>query len=524
MKYVQMETIKLLQIKALMFLFAFSFCLAQNQVNRPTLSKVEVQGDSLVRLYVDGNVPFRSSLDSTKTIIKLNLQNTFLNNSVNNIQNTSIFKQIHSYVNKTDVIVEVQLYDKRGYTTFSSPISHQILLNIVDWKNLTKAEDYFHTALLAIEDSVNDAAKKYLQNSILLGNSKAAAVEALLALKNGEINRALKFSDFGVLSANYLPDILILRANIFKAKGDTFHFKQAAEEYQKITGNSFFNIKLPKIVIPTDTLTLNEIALIDSLTQVYHNTQAENSEPELKKFEKYFANQDTIKQNKKEISKDFWGLLPFWLQAILVSVAAFVILLLIFYLRWRNLQVKAKISKTRQSVIETNRQKPTAKTKYPQAAVNKYQDVEKKAETSSQKSSSQKTNTQSPKGTSTKMTEESPISEEKVKKVEEIIEAIKSAKREQADENITQEEDKPQAKTIPAKIEIARSIAEEQKKIKEEKLSEIDNTIYNKTEKLKSVAKKIGIEENTIEMKNSISKLAKDKNSIDLLSSKFIKD
>lgn len=524
MKYVQIETIKSIQIKTLMFLFAITFCIAQNQETKPILNKVEISGDSLVRLYVDGTTNFRSSLDSTKTSIKVILQNTFLNNSVNNIQNTSIFKQIQSLRTKTDVIVNIQLYEKRGYTTFASPISNQILVNIVDWKNLTKSDDYFHTALLAIEDSVNEAAKKYLNNAILLGNSKAAAVSALLAFKNGEINRAFKFSEFGVLSATYLPDLLILRANILKAKGDTFHFKQLADEYKKITGDNLFLIKMPKSMPSSDTLALAEINLIDSLTKVYNVTQTETTEPELKKFDKIFSNNDSLKKSKKESQKDFWGLLPFWLQAVLISVAAFVILLLIFYLRWRNLQVKANISKTRQSVIEAGRQKQTKKTKYPQAAVSKYQEAEKNTEATKPNEQTKTTSAKQQKEVEIKENDINPFNEEKVRQVEEVIEAIKSAKREQTEEINQQEQDKIHKKTIPARIEIARSIAEEQKKIKQEKLSEIDDTLYSKSEKLKTIAKKIGIEENTIEMKNAISKISKDKNSIDILSSKFIKD
>ena len=492
-----------------MLLLANVVALSQNNLSKPNFNKIEISGDTLIRFFLSSDAKYNVSLDSSKRKITVTLFNTFLNNSVNNIQEKGIFQQIHSITKHNDVIVEIQLNEKRGYTSFQTPISHQILINIVDWKNISKAEDLFNTALLAYEDTLNDVASKYLNNSMILGDAKAALIQSLVNFKLGKINRAVKFSEFGEYSANYSPDILILRANYFKSKNDTFHFNNLAEKYKSLTGESLPIITLPTSNNNSDTLSYLEILTIDSLSSTVANHTDTSRNAEMKRFDKIFAHSDTINTNNKSTNTDFWSSLSLLTKAIIISAVVFILLLFVFYLRWRNLQVKANISKARQKAIEESRKKQIAKPKYPSNVVNKFS----------------KTNESAPSTEPSTKTapEQTHFVEEKVRKVEEIIASIKSQKKLSENEDLNLPQQSQQSQAIPAKIEIARSIYEEQKRIKEEKIKNINNEIINKTDKLKSIAKKIGIEENSLEMKKSIAELTKDKNSIESLSSKFIK-
>jgi len=65
------------------------------------------------------------------------------------------------------------------------------------------------------------------------------------------------------------------------------------------------------------------------------------------------------------------------------------------------------------------------------------------------------------------------------------------------------------------------NLAEEQKRLKQEKVLQTSADLYTTGEKLKTTAKKLGLEENTIEIKQAIANLINDKSKLQEMQSKL---
>ena len=133
---------------------------------RTTLTKINTKGDSLVIFQFDGHVQYFSELDSLKTQVTLQFNNTSLSNSVNNFQNVGNIKQIISKTTNKNTLVQLTTLEPVGYTTYLDPITKQLYLNILNWKELTPAEDAYHTGLLSLEEGLDSIASVYLSQSL----------------------------------------------------------------------------------------------------------------------------------------------------------------------------------------------------------------------------------------------------------------------------------------------------------------------------------------------------------------------
>lgn len=501
-KHLPLRIIRLGLVSILFLLVFFSTIYAQ----RTTLNKVVLNGDSLVTFRFDGNVKFKTELDSTKTLVILEFINTSLSNSVNNFQNIGIIKQVNSKTKNNNVIVEVTTTEQTGYTTFFDQITKQFYLYLFSWKELNEAEDLFHTGLLSFEEGLDSIGFIYLNQSLQKGYLKASNVLSINEFRLGRINRSFKFSEIGEYYTGEFPQALIIRAAILKFRGDSTTAKVIENKYKQITSNDLIPIKIPKTRIEGDTLSITEIHLIDSLCQILIQSQNDTLDAELSRFNALF---DTTTQEKKdkELVESFYDSIPFWLQLVIGVVFAGSMLLLYFYFRWRTLQVKAKMSKTRQKAIEksqTQKIKPQEpRTKVPTSTIKqKYAQQEEKVPTK------------------TYINENiEPITPEKANQIEAALQSIKQEKIKEQQETIL-EKQTPKLHS-DAKIELATNLMNEQKKIKQKKIQNIPIDLIDKSEKIKQIANELGLEENSLEIKKAVDNMLKDQRKLDELTGKL---
>jgi len=494
------------------FIFYFIFFILFTNLNlysqKATLNKIKIQGDSLVLFHFDANIKYKSDLDSTKTIVTLEFSNALLSNSVDNFQNVGIIKQITSKTKNNTVITQVITNEQTGFTTYFDPITKQLYLNLFSWKQLSPAEDLFHTALLSLEEGLDSLALAYLYQSLEKGYPKAANLITLNEFRLGRINRALKFSEVGEYYTGEFPQVLVVRSAILKFRGDSSVASLIANKYKKITGSDPFPIKIPKLQVIGDTLSLNEIHLIDSLYQELMQAKTNTTDAEFSRFNAIF---DTTSKSDKqqELIKSFYDSIPLWLQIIVGLLFAGVMLVLYFYFRWRTLQIKAKMSKTRQKAIEkAQAQKakaPEPKTKVPPATVQKKY---------TQQSQSEK-NKLKPETTDSI----APISSEKVNQIEAALNSIKQEKLKEQQEAILEKQSNRQRPD--AKIELATNLMNEQKRIKQQKIQNIPADLVAKSERIKQIANELGLEENSLEIKKAVDNMLKDKSKIEKLTGKL---
>lgn len=494
--------------KLIFFLFIIVFFANINSYSQRTaLNKIKIQGDSLVIFQFDANTKYKSDLDSTKTIISLEFGNATLSNSVDNYQNVGIIKQISSKTKNNNVLVQVVTNEQTGFTTYFDLITKQLYLYLFSWKQLNPAEDLFHTALLSLEEGLDSLALVYFHQSLEKGYPKAAILMSLIEFKIGRINRSLKFSEIGEYYTGEYPQVLIIRSEILKYRGDSSTANILVNKYKQIAGNDPILIKIPKLQQNGDTLSLNEIHLIDSLYQELMQAKSDTIDAELTRFNAIF---DTTAKSAKdqELVKSFYDNIPLWLQIIIGVVLAGTMLVLYYYFRWRTLQIKAKMSKARQKAIEKAQEQkatPQPKTKVPTATVQQKYQQQSTAEKSRAKSE----------------TTESiaPITSEKVNQIEAALQSIKQEKLKEQQETILEKQSGRQRPD--AKIELATNLLNEQKRIKQQKIQSIPPDLVAKSQKIKQIANELGLEENSLEIKKAVDNLLKDKSKIEKLTGKL---
>ena len=494
--------------------FVLTFLIsASNIYAKPILQKIEIDSLNHIICCFDQVPIYVSKLDSTKYSLTIEFKNTFISNQVSPIENRGIIQRLYFASKDSNLILSIQFKDKSGYTTLIEPYSQRIVINIFNWLNLSKSEDYFHTGLLALEDSLYNIAEGYLRESALLGNPKAAAILAMIYSNQRKINRATKYSELGKYEANYFPDINNILANIYKYKSDTLNFAKYKNEFEKRAGKQFVPLYFASN-IATDTLSMIEAKNLDSLIYYYQSqARTDSANPEFSRFNKLFDSSYKANTTSTDAQKSRLSSFPLWLKAVIGVVLAFVIVLISQYIRWRNIQTKVKQSKQKEQTKKEN-QPPTSagqqSTKFPTVPPQIFSTYLQNQSTPQESTSDIQQNI-------SKQTQESSfdITEEKVKQISDVLENIKATKEEQ------QIKPKFTQPPLSAKLELALNLAEEQKRIKQQKIEETKLDLTATSDKLKSTAKKLGLEENTIEIKQAIANLITDKSKLEELQSKF---
>jgi predicted membrane protein len=476
---------------------------------KTSLLNISVPNEQAIVLQFDGKINWTVALDSTKTNLVYEVSNCFLSNTVNNIGSTGIFSSIQTKVQKNSILIDIRTNQKIGYTSYFNPISNELNVFIVYWGNLSLGEDYFHTGLLAFEESLDSIGLDFMYKSLREGYYNAANIIALQEFASGKVNRALKYSDIGEYSPGNFPQVLAIKSSMLKMRGDTIIARQLADKYFELTKKELPKLLVPKNRLSDDTLNIVEVKFIDSLTQLLQNSQMQSTD-EYTQFNKLF---DTTKakETTSKTTQSIFNIFPFWMQVAISVVFAGLMLLLYLYVRWRTLQTKAKISKARNQSINSSREatKVTKKNIAPQHATGKYQANENK-EVTPPKPNVDLTNKEQP----------ASIFEEKAQLMTDAINSIVAQKQTESPEQSNQKLG-PKKASANARTELTMNLLNEQKKIKEAKLKNIPNEIIGKSVKVKEIASKMGLEENTIEMKKAMDNALKDKSIIDKLSSKL---
>ncbi len=495
--------------------FLLTFLISANYIfAKPTLQKIQIDSLNHIICYFDQVPTYISRLDSTKYNLTIEFKNTFISNQVSPIENRGIIQRIYFASKDSNLILNIQFKEKQGYTTLIEPFSQRIIINVFNWLNLSKSDDLFNTGLLALEDSLYNVAENYLRESALLGNPKAAAILAMIYSNQRKINRTAKYSELGKFEAQYFPDINNILANIYKYKSDSLNFARYKNEFEKQTGKQFVQLYFASN-IASDTLSMAEAKNLDSLIYYYQSQEkTDSANPEFSRFNKLFDSSYKANPTSPTAQKSKLSSFPLWLKAVIGVVVAFLIVLIYQYFRWRNLQLRVKQSKQKEQIKKENQQPTKASqqpTQSPTISPQMFATYMQNQATTQESKSDVIQSQSAPSPVST-----FNITEEKVKQISDVLENIKATKEEK-------QQIKPKSVQPPlsAKLELALNLTEEQKRIKQQKIEETKLDLSATSDKLKSTAQKLGLEENTIEIKQAIANLITNKSKLEELQSKF---
>jgi len=422
-----------------------------------------------INIYIDDNLKFKDTLIKSEGII----ENIIFNNNSN-------------------PKIKITLKEKRGYNLLFLPTSNNLMIEIFQWDKLSTLEDKFRTSLLSFNNSITDIPIDDLQPLVKEKASNVSSILGLIYFKKGLINTSEKLLNYSIFLNDNIPEVYAALYLINSIKGNFDLANQNKNHFfSKTALDTIYNVEY-EINNINDEQEILKFSYIDSLL-------LESNETSLTK-----RNQDTI------ILKDFptenkqVNAFNKLILYIVLIFSLFIISVISLYLKWR----KNKINE----LIESKKIKIPGK----KAISNKITEVYKKNEP--------KKDDIKPNSNESNKTFEINKAKEKeniLNLIKQVTEEIKQSEKLKKEQENTEKFN--QSYNIPAKVEIALNIQEEQKKLLNKNLEELKTTVLPiDKSKLTEVSKKLGIEVGGLEIKKEIDKLLNDEKELQNLKSKFI--
>ena len=526
-------------IKHILFLSFLLILINTFEINAAELISAKIEPLNRLSLSLTNlDVKINNKLSADKKKITAEMPN-LLNNKFKDtiLFGEGIIKQVKFDKNS----VEIELKEVRGYTVAELPYTNEIVIEVFDWNKLSEGEEAYRMALLGLEDDLIEVAKPDLLRAVKSDIADAGTFLGLILLKEGKINSAQKNFQFAELKGSIFAENYAALTQIYKIKKDTTNSKLYEEKYKEKTGNNNIpQIDLPEIIEKEEEC-LEPVSHLDEFLDKY---KKEADTTDKQKEENSFQNILAKDTTTKDIGKiDTYKTIAKYAIAV---VAAFALLLLYWYLKWRKKQLeKIEQKKVTQQKVNKKEADTTGKQK-----VKKNHKDNKNEKSNNEKQSFgtvidrtiaeevpyiQNIQTQKVAKTENKETEtdkysineqdnnirqqqttlEYPSSpEERSQKANELLAIMQeNIKKSETNNAKTQ-------KQLPT-VELASRLADEQKRIKEKQLSDLPEILELDENKINAISKKIGIEKSGLETRKTLNKIENDEEEISKLSKKF---
>jgi hypothetical protein len=503
---------------------------------------VEIAPANRAMLYCS-DVPrgFESSLSEDKTKVNIVFEDAEVSDTARVTRGRGIIEDVYIQTKDDKLNISVVLSEKRGYTAVPLPYSRALLVDVFRWDKINPAEDSYRTGLLALEDGLRTAAKKYFVKAIKAGDADAAAMLGIMLIREGEIEDAMDNLQYAIKSDTKIPDAYAGLSQVYSIKNDGEKARKYSKLFAEKTGlNSFPKLKITPIS-DDDSLKKKSLSHLARLEDAFAGdsifipetdslaTQADSS----------IAAADTA---RKDTAAAVDSLTPPWfftaITYVIIIGVVLAALIIYLYVRWRKRQLSKQGSKPDKDKFQKSLQS-AQKTAKPRAAraMDAYQKSERihggrpkpKPEAEEE---APKYNRPSP--------EELDKLEQKelqdmLSQIRNNIESVEEEEEEKPptdekeDEEYTTQQDNSEEpaeskEKYSPKIQLAMHLREEQQKLKKQNLSSLDKEeLPTDVEKLSKIAKKLGIEKGGLETRKALENMESDKELMEKLKSRFSK-
>lgn len=480
------------------FLLPSSILFSQNKINSVNvnpLNRIRISFDKLPTNYI-------SELSDDKKTITINLNEPFQQlDTIINFQGIISKATVNSSTEKCSIVLT--LNDKRGYTIATLPYSNSLLIDVFQWNTLTIGEDKFRTALIALESNFKENAFNDLIESIKENTKDAAVILGLELLEESYIESSKLLFDYAL----YKNDTAIYElyaglSDVYNQKAETDKSNRFSALYLKTANTNKLNFILSSFKNPNDSNFMNKIKFLDSILK--QNTTADSINTTI-------VDSTNVSKQKTNSLKDD-NINSNIVEYAVYLMLGLLVLIIYFYAKWRNKKIQDLIELKKIKVPEKKPEKAQKKPNIGSKLANVYKKQDAKVETTMP--------TKIEKSEAQKITEQN----DKAQSLLEIVKKVQdeNKNKESVEKNISDLIEKKQRTQIPAKVEIAMNIANEQKKIKEQSLEEFNAiSLPSESDKLFEISKKLGIEMGGFEIRKQIEKIMKSDKEIEDLKNKF---
>jgi hypothetical protein len=481
------------------------FCLFfyTGRLGAVNLVSVDIAPDTRAVLLFDGIVDeYNSVLSDNKKNIIITIPNTLVKESAERFVGRGEIDDIYAKNNDSIAEISIFLENAKGYTAVFLPFSQSIIVDVFNWNQLSKSEDHYRTALLGIEDNIYSTTLSELNEAAKLKNPDAAAILGILLIEAGYYQQAEHLLLLAEILETSIHDTYAGLAYIYQEQNNNNDYQKYSEIFTNLNAQYKIN-DIEKNPVLREFVNIDSYNYADSLLTEIKKEKSEKSKKDsvlTDNFKELFET-DSTKADSSNASSGFD--FPWWTEFLIMSVAALFLLIIYRYLKWKNKkisEIKSKKSKSDEFRNELKLSQESLKSKESIAAKKYKQAVQNEKrinELIQQKAIDEKSNSEKLQHIIDKKRAENPPEEIKTSNI-------------------------PAKKKMHPKIELAMHLAREQQNIKNKSINEILNQdLPADVDKLNDVAKKLGIEKGSLEVKNAIDKISNDSKKVAELTQKF---
>lgn len=306
----------------------------QEIYSRGKIEMIKIEPLNRATIYLNGVISsFNSSLSDDKKTITVKIPKFQPNTLLPTISSSGIIKSVSQEVTSDGVNISVNLLEGRGYNCIYMRMSNSILIEVFDWSKLSKDEEKYRDALLALENFQFLYAKRQLQSISLKDYPNAAGLLGIIQLQESKLVDAKKSLQIAYDGNSNLPDVYSALAQLAHNSANNKQYDYYINKYASITGKKDFIAITSQEIIDTTSM-----SQYDSL--MYLNSMGAPS-PEISQEEKDTTTNNNLAHQDTNIVKPQDNIITdkTIFYATFISV---VIMIMIFstYFRWRKKQIR----------------------------------------------------------------------------------------------------------------------------------------------------------------------------------------
>jgi hypothetical protein len=193
------------------------------------LERVVISPLNRATFYFNEIPQFTAILSDDKQSLNLNLDNSNFKNTITDVESKGVITKISSTKSNDKINAFITLAEKRGYNAYTLPYSKAVVIEFFKWDKLSQAEETYRTALLSLESNQEELALTDLENAAKQNEPNALAMLGIIQFKKGDVKLAFENLAKSENLGSSIPDIYAALTEYYLKNSDS----SKAKEYNK---------------------------------------------------------------------------------------------------------------------------------------------------------------------------------------------------------------------------------------------------------------------------------------------------
>ncbi|MFP4368972.1 MAG: hypothetical protein ACLFR2_05270 [Candidatus Kapaibacterium sp.] len=468
-----------------------------------------------------------SALSQNKKEIMLKFPKAGRTDGLSDASSNTVITSMFATQKDDTITILARLNDKYGYTAAPMPISETILIDAFKWGDLSNSDESYRTGLLALEIKRRDEAFSEFKKAVELNHPDAAGMLGILLLQRGMTSSAYSYLIKAAENKTTIFDTYGALSLLHKFRGNDELARLYKRYFLASPSEGLREFQVSRVP-EADTLVIDGYDAAEAEQKVINRMSEELGDTTRgdDKFDTLFA-QDADTSAAAELNRSK-GILPWWGEFAIMGVAALALLVLFFYLKWRNKQLqelKQKVNKKESNAKMLEEKKKKAHKTAEQKAIPKKgasgRFIDKTIDDDPKQIKKRSDEVTDLRNRTLKQDRKKTLRDSDKQEILDFISSLKG-KQEERTETAEKGSARPAGNSSSAKLEMAMNLAKEQQKLKSKGIESLKKSdIPSDISKLTEVAKNLGIEKGSVETRKALDKLQNDKDYMSSLSKKF---